>query len=166
MCCELIGLFEQRSALVAEYWWIIQVNALAFYNAISYAEVNTAFVANGSIITLSDKELKQINFVFLSYGLGHATPKGSISFKAVKTSSTSYLISDFSIDMTVEDIYDFWYNNTAAARTVGSLTIHSPKEAASIQCGHGLLGNAVGQVIYVVVDLKKHFTFPNRSVIQ
>ena len=26
MCCELIGLFEQRLGLAAEYWWIIQAS--------------------------------------------------------------------------------------------------------------------------------------------
>lgn len=142
------------------------------YNRISFAEVDNNFVANGLIITLTNKELRMANmnvidFRFNDYGLAHCVPNGLVNFKANKISNNEYEISDFSIDMVAGDINDYDYlDRNAATFRVGKLVISAPCVASTISCGFGVCGNTVGEVFYTEISFERTFAFPPRRVIR
>lgn len=113
----------------------LQNHVQSAYNAITFEEVNAAYVDDSTSIILPLDPVS-IEWGIDSGGVGDAPTSGTLSVNVAKISTSEYTISAPAIVMVTRDLFDFNYFNTFTV-----LDVNLPPKAASVQCGYGVGGN-------------------------
>jgi len=146
----------------------VRKKAQKLYNSITFQEIANQYVVDGQIIKLGGKSLGNVDFGFVSEGLGNVSVAGECWFSVKRISASEFEISNFGINMTAGDIWDFNYFNWFVASFVvnGEVIVSGPYMASVVQCGHGLQGRMPGEVIFLKSNVVRPFAFSARRVLK